>query len=196
MWHGRVDVLLGPYPVAVVAKSSDDYFEDDIDGSLSSFEVEEHRNYTQIVAQSIVFAFLQKKMNPYFENFLIPTVGISRKNVVFYLYDPEHDILLESSQFDLIVDNTSLYYPTILALWLTLNYKTFCTGITKSMKERNFTTDILSSVSNDIKTIYKEQLRFGNCAIGQKPEPFRASIAQGLTLTRCKPWKPRKAVRS
>ena len=194
MWHGCVDILLGLHPdVAIYAKDSDDPFEADQDGGLSSFEVNEHSDLlgvsTQIIAETIVFAFLQKQKNPAFENFLIPTVGLSRKNIVFYLYDPDHDFLLESPQFE-IFHNKKLSYPAVLALWLILNYKIFCTGITEAMRESNFTADVLSKVTNDIKILYKDHLQFGNCAIGtKKRQPYIPKRGFGFQLRKSNPVK-------
>ena len=161
MWHGSIDILLGQHPdVALYAKDSDDTIGSDVGG----IEVKDNSDdRSQIIAETIVFAFLQKKNNPDFNYYLIPTVAVSKKDVLFHFYDPEHDILLESPLFMIWNKSSELYYPTVLALWFTLNYKTFCTGITIGMKERNFTADFLSGVNDDIKTIYKKFLQYGNC---------------------------------
>ena len=181
---------MGPHPIAVYAHDSEDR---DIDGSLSSFEVEDSEDLmidrSQILAETIVFAFLQKKNNPAFDNYLIPTVAISKKDVLFHFYDPEHDVLLESPLFNIHAYDNKLYYPTILALWFTLNYKTFCTGITRGMKERNFTADFLSKVSTEVKTIYQEDLQFGECGVGLfKLSPFMPKPCSGLVLDMSEPY--------
>ena len=194
MWHGRVDILLGSHPdVAVYVKDSDAPSEADHDWSIPSCDVNEHSDLlsvsSQIIAETIVFAFLQKKNNPAFENYLIPTIGISKKTIVFYMYDPEYDFLLESPQFD-IFHMENLSYPVVLALWLILNYKTFCTGITEAMWERNYTADVLSGVTNNIKIIYKDHLQFGNCGIGtKKPKPYSPKRGFGYQLRKSSPVK-------
>ena len=191
MWHGSVDILLGPQPyIAVYAQDPED---SGIHGSLSSFEVNDCQDLitdrSQILAETIVFAFLQKKNNPAFDNYLIPTVAILKKDVLFHFYDPEHDILLESPPFN-IQYNSQLYYPTILALWFTLNYKTFCTGITRGMKEHNFTADFLSSVSNEVKTIYQEDLHFRDCEVGfYRSTYYMPKPHAGLVLDKSEPYK-------
>ena len=195
MWHGCVDILLGPHPdVAVYAKDSDDAIGTDVDGRLSSFEVKDNSDLindrSQIIAETIVFAFLQKKNNPAFENYLIPTVAVSKKDVLFHFYDPEHDILLESPSFSIFGYNGQLYFPTVLALWFTLNYKTFCTGITRGMKERNFTADFLSRVNDEIKTIYKKYLHFRDCEIGSVSLTYYMPKAHaGWELDKTEPYK-------
>ena len=196
MWHGNVQVLLGSHSDVVVhAKDSDDTTDTNENGSLSSFEVEDNSDLindrSQIIAETIVFAFLQKKNNPAFENYLIPTIGISKKHILFYLYDPEHDILLESPPFNIFQSQSSrLSYPTVLALWFTVNYKMFCTGITRAMKERNFTADFLSQVDDETKIIYKEHLHFRDCGTGTvKSSYFKPFPGEGWQVNKSEPFK-------
>ena len=196
MWHGYIDILMGPHPdVAIHAQDSDEAIGADVDESLSAFEVKDNSDLindrSQIIAETIVFAFLQKKNNPAFENYLIPTVGISKKDVLFHFYDPEHDILLESPPFSIFgYLSSELYYPTVLALWFTLNYKTFCTGITRGMKERSFTADFLSRVDDDIKTIYQKHLQFRDCRIGSaRSTYFIPKEVAGFELDKTEPYK-------
>ena len=195
MWHGSVDILLGPHPaVAVYAKDSDDTIGTDEGGSLSSFEVKDNRDLSndrsQIIAETIVFAFVQKKNNPDFEYYLIPTVAISKEDVLLHFYDPEHDILLESPSYAIWHKRCELYYPTVLALWFTLNYKTFCTGVTTGMKERNFTADFLSRIDDDIKTIYEKCLQVGNCGTGSvKSTYYMPKPNAGWELDKTRPYK-------
>ena len=197
VWHGNVDILLGSHPdVAVYVKESDDPTGADVDGIFSSFEVEDNsgliNDRSQIISETIVFAFLQKKYNPAFENYLIPTIGISKGDVLFYLYDPEHDILLESPPFNIFqYGGRRLSYPTVLALWFIVNYKTFCTGITKAMKERNFTSDFLSQVNSEIKTIYKEQLQFRDCGTGSVRSSYYKPVpGEGWQVKKSEPFNP------
>ena len=188
VWHGNIDILMGASPTVAVYAKDEDPYDSERDENLPAFGVEER---TQIIAQAIVFALLQKKCNPSFENYLIPTVGISKNDILFYMYDAEHDILLESPPFDLFeCDGNSLSYPTVLALWFILNYKTFCTGITEAMKERNFTADFYACVNSEIQTIYKEHLQFGNCATGsQRSFYFKPIPGNGWQVEKSRPFK-------
>lgn len=197
MWHGNVDFFIGPHP-EVVVHASGDPCDADAEGSLSSFEVEDSSSLSddisQIISETIVFAFLQKKDNPSFENYLIPMIGISKRDILFYLYDPEYDILLESAPFKIFEstwENSTLSYPTVLALWLVLNYKTFCTGITEAMKDRNFTADFLSGVKNEIKTIYWKELQFRRCGTGSVKSgyQFTPQPGEGWETKKSKPVK-------
>ena len=195
VWHGNVDILLGPHP-SVAVYANDDSTGADSDGSLSSFEAKDNSDLindrSQIISEAIVFALLQKKCNPSFDNYLIPTIGISKTDILFYLYDPEHDILLESPPFNIFEPyaSNSLELSTVLALWFILNYKTFCTGITVAMKERNFTADFLSHVNNEIKIIYKERLQFGDCGTGSiKSVYHKPTAGAGWQLKKSRPFK-------
>jgi hypothetical protein len=142
-----------------------------LDSSSSSFEMN-HPDLIdareEIIAETVVFAFLQKQINSGFDNFLIPTIGISKEDILFYLYDPDHYILLESPPFNLFLKGSGkpcLSYAAVLALWLTINYPYFCTGITNLMKERGFTADFFSHLGDDtrIRPIYETGLQLGEC---------------------------------
>ena len=186
VWHGSVDILLGQHPdVLVYAKDSDDAIGTDVGGSKEKNNSDER---SQIIAETIVFAFLQKTNNPALKNFLTPTVAVSEEDVVFHFYDPELDFLLESPLFMIWNKGSELYYPTVLALWFILNYKTFCTGITIGMKERNFTADFLSGMDDDIKTIYTKYLQYGDCEIGSvKPNCYKPKPNAGWELDKSRP---------
>lgn len=169
-WHGSIDILMGSNSVALKVAGEP---EDSTEGDTLSFEVKDSQDLTsffsQIISQAIVFAFVQKKYNPEYEIFLTPTIAISRNDVLFYFYDPENDILLESAPFSLFVSyRNELAYVTILALWLAINHKYFCTGVTNSMKKRDFTTDFLKKMSNDTQKLYTSQVSFGGCRYGPK----------------------------
>lgn len=188
MWHGSIDILLGQRPdVAVYAKDSDNTIGTDVCGSKMKDSSDDR---SHIIAETIVFAFLQKKNNPDFNHYLIPTVAISKKDILFHFYDPEHDILLESPLFMIWHKSSELYLPTVLALWFTLNYKTFCTGITIGMKERNFTADFLSGVDDDIITIYEKFLQYGDCENGSVTSSYYTPKPNaGWELDKTGPYK-------
>lgn len=45
----------------------------------------------QIIAQSIVSSFYQKRINPDYTNHMIPSIGISKDKIVVYFYDCIND---------------------------------------------------------------------------------------------------------
>jgi hypothetical protein len=109
-----------------------------------------------------VFAFLQKKINPDLKKFLIPTIGMSKTDVLFYLYDPDHDVLLESPPFFIFESKGEISYVTILALWLAVNHPILGTGITTHIKERSFTADFPTHLENKkVEAIYENEIQLG-----------------------------------
>ena len=90
-------------------------------------------NEAQLKAQTITFSPLPAKLNESkLRNNLVPGLGISSRYILAYFYDSENDILLRSD--DLLLLDKELVYKTAIFLWLTLNYKLFCSGLTEEMK--------------------------------------------------------------
>ena len=198
-----MDILLGQsQDVALTVVTDKD--EDSTESARPTFEINDEDslkiNYTQMLAETTVFALVQKKFNPQFENYLIPTMGISNLHLLIFMYDAEHDILLESSEFSLMNyfgEQQMIPYRTILALWLTINYKYFCTGITETMKTRGFTAEFFKNVAEDKKRVYLEGLKFGGCRTQGKiyPSDYLRNQADGpMFAIKSKPYKPCKKI--
>lgn len=64
---------------------------------------------------------------------LVPGIAISSEVLTVYFYDSENDLLIGSLPID-IFSVEEIKPQVILILWLTLNYKIFCSGSTQSMK--------------------------------------------------------------
>ncbi|XP_060565769.1 uncharacterized protein LOC132724833 [Ruditapes philippinarum] len=176
VWHGSLDILLGR---RVGMKIHDDEIFEDHEGkpSTSSFEIKDGDSLVgdrqQIIAETIVFAFLQKKINPDLKHFLIPTIGMSKTDVLFYLYDTDHDVLLESPPFFIFENNREISYVTILALWLAINYPILGTGITTHIKNRSFTADFLTHLRNKkVETIYENEVQLGQLKGKVRVDPY------------------------
>ena len=113
--------------------------------SVSSDEVKCKEEFTctkeeyqaQIMAQTIVFSFLQAKYNQAkLKNFLVPGIGIDSKSLLFYFYDSENDLLMATPYLEIwSPDKKRLVVDHVLFLWLTLNYRYFCTGPYEVMKK-------------------------------------------------------------
>lgn len=167
VWHGNVDIILGSeIPVTAVDDDDDEVL---CEGNKSSFEIKpsaefpaKHRD--QLIAQSIVFSLLQKKERPNYEHFLIPSIGIAKSHIVLFLYDSEHDILLESNVIKLWTPGGHIITSSVIALWLGINFGFTCTGITEHMKNTSFHADFPTQVQNELK-IYQDCLSFG-CGAG------------------------------
>jgi hypothetical protein len=87
-WHGRADILTVVAVTALVTKETDSNDEDKC--SSTSDRMVACRE--QIRAEAIVFSFLQKKNHPKLDNFLIPSIIISKSQVAVCMYDSENDI--------------------------------------------------------------------------------------------------------
>ena len=73
--------------------------EPDSPGGKSPIEESSLSRNPQLIAETIVFSFLQKKkkQHPELSHFLIPGVGIASNAMLLMFYDSEHDVFLESS---------------------------------------------------------------------------------------------------
>ena len=107
------------------------------DSSVSSIETKPNeRDQNQLLAQTVVFSFLQQKYNKMkMKNSLIPAVGISTKQLYIHLYDCENDVCLSSDPDLQMSGGGKLIVEIVVLLWLTLNYRYFCTGITEEMRK-------------------------------------------------------------
>ncbi|XP_060080808.1 uncharacterized protein LOC132560173 [Ylistrum balloti] len=139
VWHGNVNVIINN---EVVIGSQDVEEKDCSPGGKSPVEVKLKSNSLsrnpQVIAQNIVFSFLQKHRHPESENFLFPCIGVTGKDMIVYFYDSMHDVLLESTLIPLhgmipsAVSNINLV--AIVVSWLVVNYKYLCDGVMEEMK--------------------------------------------------------------
>lgn len=157
VWHGNLDVIINT-DLALVEPLD----EDSENGSDGNSAVENclQRNH-QIIAQTIVFSFFQKKRHPERNNFLTPCIGIGSSELIVMLYDSEHDVLLESSSVPLFNNDSSLKFSlqAILVCWLTVNYKYFCSGLCEEYQQHksNFFVHAKEKIQ-----IYEDKLSLGN----------------------------------
>jgi hypothetical protein len=142
--------------------------EPDSPGGKSPVEVKMKNNSLsrnpQLVAETIVFSFLQKKKHPELSSFLIPCVGIASSAMLLMFYDSEHDVFLESSLVPLLSTTRENMFSVeaILVTWLAVNYRFLCTGLTDEMLplKAGFFEE-----AKDRKTIYENDLQMLN--VGQ-----------------------------
>ena len=137
-------------PVSVFLNGDDD--DDDLVTVVENFV---KKDVNQILAQTIVFSFLQQKLNKgKLQNYLIPGIGITSKYLMVCFFDTENDVLLESKPVELF-EGKSIRTLAVLFLWLTLNYRLFSTGITHEMKEKR--SDFIKKLGDDLH-IYKDEV--------------------------------------
>ncbi|XP_033750162.1 uncharacterized protein LOC117334577 [Pecten maximus] len=162
VWHGSVDVVIN-HDVIIVSQDNED--ENCCHGDKPPAETKSsvlRRNH-QIIAQNIVFSFLQKHRHPESDNFLIPCIGITREDIIVYLYDSVHDVLLESSLLPLqgMVSSpgNKLNLVAVLVSWLVVNYKYLCGGVMEEMKT---TKAEFFSQAKEKLSIYETYLKSGD----------------------------------
>ena len=108
VWHGSVDIIIENNLII-------DTLEDEPDspGGKSPEEVKVKSAFLsknpQLVAESIVFSFLQKKRHPERENFLTPCIGVGSSFMLLMLYDSFHDVLLESAPVPLTLSGSGKF---------------------------------------------------------------------------------------
>ena len=135
-WHGESDIIIEDIPVIVQEENNKPTPE--ATNAVSSIEIKTStqfsiENEAQLKAQTITFSPLQAKFNESkLRNKLVPGLAIGTRYMLAYFYDSENDVLLRSD--DLLLLDKELVYRAVIFLWLTLNYRLFCSGLTEEMK--------------------------------------------------------------
>ena len=178
VWHGRIDALLGPVPVALTRLPDDD----DHDGLyMKGSFVESKKHFVdidlpcpQIISQAIVFSFLQNQQGSQQKKSLIPTIGVSSTELVVYFYDSENDVLLQSAPFffNQGADNRIM---AILVAWLVVNYEHLCDGLIDILKNTVPKANFTNICDKTALEIYKSDLMHGGVGMGEavKVSPFK-----------------------
>nr|XP_022338513.1 RUN domain-containing protein 1-like isoform X1 [Crassostrea virginica]XP_022338519.1 RUN domain-containing protein 1-like isoform X1 [Crassostrea virginica]XP_022338529.1 RUN domain-containing protein 1-like isoform X1 [Crassostrea virginica] len=125
VWHGSVDIIIKNDLVVENLEK-----EPDSPGGKSPIEESSLSRNPQLIAETIVFSFLQKKKtkkkkHPELSHFLIPCVGIASNAMLLMFYDSEHDVFLESSFVPLLSSTCENMFSVeaILVTWLAVNYR-------------------------------------------------------------------------
>ncbi|KAK3092463.1 hypothetical protein FSP39_003109 [Pinctada imbricata] len=178
VWHGYADIIIkdenpvetvrvvtnpiyldaGGDPGPSTAKKSKT--EDDESVGMSSIsEVKRKRKgyWDQTVAQTIVFALVQRQLNLCSGTF-IPTILICQKQFYIFMYDPHNDILIWSGGFDLWrkVNTFNLNKNAIITLWMVIHYKLFCSGGDKLKNADKVKAGFMDRIEDEKKKYYSE----------------------------------------
>ena len=118
----------------------------------------------QIIAETIVFSFLQKQRHPERDIYLTPCIGVGSSSLLVMFYDSENDVLLESTKVPLLAYEEGMMFnlEAVLVAWLTVNYIFLCTGITDGMQ--SLKADFFNQARNKIE-IYQSKLKITNVGI-------------------------------
>ena len=124
VWHGQADILANGTSIAVGGIESESTEDSPVEVKTQFKDTKHLQN--QLTSQSVCFSFLQGHRHPEYINKLVPSIGISCSDVMIHMYDSVQDKLLQTVAFQLF-DQTKLKLriSSVIALWLTLNYKVF-----------------------------------------------------------------------
>jgi hypothetical protein len=152
-------------PIAVLPQDSSDSDpdlsnDDSANDDLSHTEVTSsglQSLLSQIIAQTIVFSFHQKKHFPMLH--FVPSIAVSENAIQFHFYDSENDLYFVSGELNLFHANGTLHLTTVLATWLVLNHRYLSSEGTEEMKKcRKFG---FHSMAKDNLVFYQKDLRMG-----------------------------------
>ena len=128
-WHGSVDIMVNSVILSELVEEDDD---DSPGASPVEVKVSDKvhkKDLSQMVAETIVFSFAQKKKHPEYEHYLIPPIGVTKTEIVVHLYDSENDVLMQSYPLPLLSSADTLHTSTVVAIWFVINYIYLCPGI-------------------------------------------------------------------
>ena len=100
----------------------------------------------------------QKQYGQKLKHNLIPGIGISTENAIGYFYDCIEDVLLSTAPMKLfypVPDGQRLSIDAIVFLWLILNYRMLCSGITDDMKK--YKANFFKNV-DDFLEVYRNEV--------------------------------------
>ncbi|XP_045173177.2 uncharacterized protein LOC123534812 [Mercenaria mercenaria] len=151
VWHGSLDILLGPVAVKVAPSDDESSEKSNSAFELETGELEECRN--QLISQCITFSYLQNAG-------LIPLVSLSEHSLKIFLFDPKSDMLYESLELDIFDEFGHISLTAIIVLWLVINHAVFCTGVKDSHEKLGYTSDFKSLVQeeNPVLPVYEKDL--------------------------------------
>ncbi|XP_060591976.1 uncharacterized protein LOC132746742, partial [Ruditapes philippinarum] len=87
------------------------------------------KDLSQVLAQTIVNAFIQNKKFPALKEYFIPCFLASENNITIHMYNPFYDILLTHGESMQIFSQGKLNIDTIFAVWMALNFYKFPVGL-------------------------------------------------------------------
>ena len=129
-------------------------------------------HWSQVIAQTIVFSFYQRKLNQALS--LVPSIAVNKNHIQFHFYDSEKDVYLVSQEMPLFVNQT-LHLSTVLATWLVLNHRYLLSDATEEMlSEGKFG---FHDIAHESLHLYKNEIKMGSTVL--KPETFQLNVLQG-----------------
>ena len=166
-WGGRADVI--QYNNVGVQFREEE--EEESRSGRSSVEtkpdnVNTRKSESQLVAQTVVFSFLERKYNKAsMDNFLEPGIMIGKKHYTLLFYDSGNDVFVTTLPDINLFADADLSPVVTLLLWLALNYRYLCSGVPPhQVPVENVKADFFKRVDDHLaayqeKVFMPEQLR-------------------------------------
>ncbi|XP_033748569.1 uncharacterized protein LOC117333394 [Pecten maximus] len=172
VWHGQLNIIVNQ-DIGISSIEDDEENPEILGGMKLKSSTCSLENSDQLIAQTVVFSFLQKQIHPLNEHFLLPCFGVAGTGIVIYFYDSEHDVLLKSSRIPFLKSTKSdlhmkVNLTAILASWLAVNYKHLSSGLPESLKSEDKKADFFSQVTEKIE-IYRNKLKLGDVGMSVHP---------------------------
>lgn len=102
------------------------------------------------ISQAIVFSLLQKQRHQHLSQDLVPHILICKKYFRIIMYDAENDILLRSSDCQLMSASNDISCQSITILWMVLHYRLFCSGLS---------SDSFQVKLDELKSGFREEMK-------------------------------------
>lgn len=130
-------ILIGPVAVTASESSTEEGI---LDEDNSAFELNLEDTRHQLVPESIVFAFAM-------HNGIVILVRISKEDFKIFMYDPDEDLLYESTELPIFVvfvplEGKQLHISSLVALLIVINHDCFCTGVKSSHVEFGYKANL------------------------------------------------------
>ena len=188
---GNADIIMeDSVLVTVIAEDDDTQLETSSPSSVSSVELKGTETfgkdvYSQIRAQSIVFSFYQQKHNlEKMRTCLVPVIGISNEKLYYSFYDSEHDVMLVSGLLSMWQVERIVTYNMVF-LWMVLNYRLFCSGVTDEMK--SYPSGFFRLVGPFLKVYKSEVTMPAHRQHTENSTPQDWTIYEGAPMPTCTP---------
>lgn len=142
---------------------------------INIFDAKPIETLSQVLAQTIVNAFLQVKQKETVNNYFIPSFLASDKYVTIHMYNPVTDVLLTQGEAMALFreDGKHLLPGSILSIWMALNMGFFSEYSPFQALKLYEKSLFHSLVPDHILEIYKEELTM---PLGTQNRPYRIHV--------------------
>lgn len=152
-----MDILLGHVAVSTCkTRRNDEEFTEESDSTLfKRRNLEDARR--QFIPESIVFSFAMRSG-------VVPLIGISKDSFRVYMYDPEEDLLYESTCMPLFdepvsVEGRQLNISSMVILWIVMNFDYFFTGVKSKHVQFGYKANLKTFLGPHQSDIYQHYIK-------------------------------------